>query len=885
MKESQPKTIFLKEYTPPQYIIKTVDLRFDLDEDATLVSSRMRIRRAAGAPASSPLVLEGNELQLLSIKLDDELLDPQAYTQTESTLTVHNVPKQFQLQIRTQLYPQKNTSLIGLYKSSGNFCTQCEAEGFRNITFFIDRPDVLARYTTTVVADEQRYPVLLSNGNLLFSGRFDNGKHWVTWRDPHPKPSYLFALVAGDLACIEDRFSTCSGRDVDIKFYTQAHNADQCEHAITSLKKAMRWDEQTYGREYDLDIYMVVAVDDFNMGAMENKGLNVFNTKYVLAKPETATDSDFLNIESVIGHEYFHNWSGNRVTCRDWFQLSLKEGFTVFRDQEFSADMGSRGVQRIEDVNILRTFQFREDAGPMAHPVRPDSYEEINNFYTMTVYNKGAEVVRMLHHLVGQQGFRQGTDLYFERHDGEAVTTDDFVKAIEDANHIALSQFKRWYSQAGTPVVEVERDYDETAQTLTLSFRQHCPSTPGQQEKSPFHIPIAVGLLDRNGRDHPINTDADAVSLAGQGNCMVQLREPKQKIVFRNLSHEPVPSVLRGFSAPVKLNIALSDEERCFLMSHDSDPFNRWEAGQQLAVKIILHIAEDIRTDRTPVIPDIFVQAFAKTLTGDNTDRAMTAEILSLPSENYLAEFTDPLDPYLIHQSRLVLARHLASELRDDFSAVYMDLVSSGSYTIDPQAIGRRALRNTCLGYLMETEDPSCFELAKQQLEFATNMTDELAALSCLIHTDNPHREPSLQAFYEKWKGENLVMDKWLSIQALSRLPDVLDHVKALLQHPVFSLKNPNKTRALIASFSHYNVHFHQRDGSGYAFLADKVLELDGMNPQVAARLVNAFTTWRRLASPYREAMHQALIRIGDAKLSKDVFEIVHKSLGEQKAP
>ena len=888
-----PRTIRLADYQAPAFAIEHVELHFDLDPDTTRVSSRLQLRRQR---PGEPLVLAGHDLTLVSVTLDGRPLGDDDYRRDAQSLTLDELPDSCELAIVTDIHPAANTSLGGLYTSGGNFCTQCEAEEFRKITYYLDRPDVMARFTTTIVADKAQYPVLLSNGNLVDHGELAGGRHWAKWEDPFPKPSYLFALVAGDLARIADTFTTMSGRRVDLHIYVQHHNVDKCEHAMRSLQKAMRWDEQTYGREYDLDLYMVVAVDDFNMGAMENKGLNVFNSRYVLARPDTATDADYLGIESVIAHEYFHNWSGNRVTCRDWFQLSLKEGFTVFRDQEFSADMNSRGVQRIQDVNVLRTHQFREDAGPMAHPVRPESYVEINNFYTVTVYNKGAEVVRMLAHLVGTETFRRGTDLYFARHDGQAVTTDDFVRAIEDAaqgsasvarggtprataSEIDFSQFKRWYSQAGTPQVSVRHRYDAYRKTLTLDITQQCPPTPGQPDKLPFYIPLGVGLLDAEGRDLPLCLEGEAT--AGEINRVLHLREAEQSFVFRDVPAGATPSLLRGFSAPVKLDDDLTDAQRYFLMAHDSDPFSRWEAGQRMAVKTLLGLIDAIHAERPLVLNDAFVDGFARTLADTRLDPALSALALSLPAENYLAEFMQPVDPQAIHEAREFLRRALAERLRPQLEAVYARNIDAGEYRIDGAAIGRRALKNTCLAYLSRLGDSEAIALAEGQFAEAGNMTDSMAALACLANLPGTAGERALDSFYARWHEEPLVVDKWLGIQATAGLPDTLERVRALTRHEAFSLKNPNKVRALIGAFAGGNpARFHAADGAGYRFLADHVLELDRLNPQVAARIAGPFTQWRKYDDARQALMREQLQRLLDEPgLSKDVYEVVSKSL------
>lgn len=877
-----PGTIYLSEYKPTDYLVDTVDLHFDLHETASVVTSTLGIRRRDGIAETQPIVLHGENLKLLSISLDGTPLTETDYQVDEEQLTIHRVPDVFTLQIKTEINPQANTSLNGLYISSGNFCTQCEAEGFRRITYMYDRPDIMAKYSTTIVADKNSFPVMLSNGNLVDQGQSstDKDRHWVKWEDPYPKPTYLFALVAGNLERIEDHFQTQSGRNVTLHIYVQSHNIDKCEHAMRSLKKAMKWDEEVYGREYDLDIYMIVAVDDFNMGAMENKGLNVFNSKYVLAKPETATDNDYDGIEGVIGHEYFHNWSGNRVTCRDWFQLSLKEGFTVFRDQEFSADMGSRGVRRISDVNILRTHQFREDASPMAHPVRPDSYVEINNFYTVTVYNKGAEVVRMLHHLLGPEKFRKGTDLYFERHDGQAVTCDDFVKALEDANQVDFSQFRRWYSQAGTPLLSVSRQYNASNKTYSLTIRQSCAATPGQETKQAFHIPLALGLVDKQGNDIPLQLKNESSAI--MGTRVIDVVKEEQTFEFVNVPDEPIPSLLRGFSAPVKVDIELSDEERYFLMANDSDDFNRWDAGQQQAVKIIKSMIEDFHAGKSLQVPEPFIDACRKILTNDSLDKLLAAKSVTLPSEAYIAEFISPIDPVAIHNVCRFIRQALASKLKDQFADVYQKNINQGEYSIEQEEIKKRSLKNVALGYLMECGDTAIHEICYKQFETANNMTDVMASLVSLANNECAQTDEALQQFYAKWKNDLLVVDKWLGIQATSRLPGTLDRVKALVSHESFSLKNPNKIRALIGSFAHGNPsQFHAIDGQGYEFFTDKILEIDKLNPQIASRLSTAFTLWKKYDVERQALMRQQLERIvSTPKLSKDVYEIVSKSLG-----
>ena len=875
-----PKTTRLKDYRPPDYRVETVNLQFDLDESRTTVKSLLTVAcnhdRCEGI---YPFVLQGRDLKLLNLKLDGQPLSEHDYKIEGETLSIIPVPDRFVLEIETECDPVANTELSGLYRSGSMFCTQCEAEGFRKITYYPDRPDVLAKFMTTIVADKKKYPVLLSNGNLIGSGDLQDGRHFAKWHDPFPKPAYLFALVAGDLARIEDRFTTLSGREVTLHIYVQHHNRDKCGHAMDSLKKAMKWDEETYGREYDLDLFMIVATDDFNMGAMENKGLNIFNSKYVLADERTATDSDFQGIMGVVGHEYFHNWSGDRVTCRDWFQLSLKEGFTVFRDQQFMEDMMSRGVERIGDANLLRTHQFREDAGPMAHPVRPESYVEINNFYTMTVYNKGAEVIRMMRTLLGPEGFRNGADLYFSRHDGQAVTTDDFVKAMEDATGTDLVQFRLWYTQAGTPELTVTRRYDPLEKTYTMTIRQSCPATPGQPVKKPFHIPVALGLLGKDGKDVHLHLMGEKHAAAG--TRVLHVRREEERFTFINMRDEPVPSILRGFSAPVKVKIDLSDDERLFLMTHDSDEFNRWDAGQQLAVKLLLELVEDHQQGRPLVLDNMFIDAFKETLEGGMDDRMFQAFALALPSETYLADFMPVIDPEAIHAARRFVQQTLAAVLKDSFLAVYRANEEPGPYHIDQPAMGKRSLKNTCLGYLMELDDDDdVLRLCVDQYRTGGNMTDVMAALVNLANSARPERAGALASFYETWKNDPLVMDKWLAIQATSRLPGTLGTVKALLTHPVFTLRNPNKVRALIGAFASNSVRFHDLSGEGYAFVADQVLAIDPMNPQIAARLVSSFTMWKRYEEKRKALMKGQLERMRSAQnLSKDVFEIVSKSL------
>jgi len=880
MTSDAPKTVYLKDYTPPPFLIEEVDLRFELGEETTQVSSTLTIERnPACANSENDLVLDGQELQLVSISVDNTPIARDRYRIDDGRLIVYQVPDTFTLTTCVRIRPQANTSLEGLYTSSGNFCTQCEAQGFRKITWFLDRPDVMSRFTTTIVADRDRYPVLLSNGNPVQDGVLDDGRHWVKWQDPFTKPSYLFALVAGDLACVEDRFTTGSGRDVALQIFVEKHNSDKCDHAMASLKKAMRWDEKVFGLEYDLDIYMIVAVDDFNMGAMENKGLNVFNSKYVLAKPETATDGDFAGIEGVIAHEYFHNWTGNRVTCRDWFQLSLKEGLTVFRDQEFSADMTSAAVKRIQDVRVLRTHQFAEDAGPMAHAVRPESYMEISNFYTVTIYNKGAEVIRMMHTLLGADGFRKGMDLYFQRHDGQAVTTEEFVKAMEDANGEDLSQFRLWYSQAGTPMVRVSGDYDGDAKTFTLMLSQSCPSTPGQAVKQPFHIPIRLGLLDHAGRD--MDLDMGDQYPGSTSERVLNLTESEQHFQFFNVPEAPVVSAARSLSAPVAIDAGRDDAALAFLAGHDSDAFNRWDAAQEFADKAMMRQIDNCRGGRELTLDPAFLASFSRTLAEQKLDRALIAEALTLPGESYLADRMATIDVDAIHAARQSMRRSLAHALEEEFRQVYRSNMSNEAYRYDAESAGRRSLKNLCLSYLMELDDPQLRAWCMSQFQQADNMTDVLAALACFTRTDCPERETVTAEFYQRWQHDTLVLDKWFSLQAMSQLPGTLASVERLMDHPAFDRRNPNKVRALIGAFSHGNqVRFHDASGAGYAFLADRVVELDAINPQVAARLMGAFSRWRKFEGDRQQLMRAQLERIlSTANLSKDVYEVASKTL------
>jgi aminopeptidase N len=830
MREPTPKTIQLKDYAPPEFLIPHVELDVDIREDHAVVKAKLQVKRNAG---TGPLVLDGEALELVSVTLDGKA---PRHELSPDSLTVHEVADAFTLDTVARIVPQKNTTLEGLYGTRHGFVTQCEAQGFRRITWFVDRPDNMARFIVTVHADKAKYPVLLSNGNCIGAGDEKDGRHWATFDDPFLKPSYLFALVAANLEELKDEFVTRSGKKARLSVYVEPGKLDQAGWSMDCLKRAMKWDEERFGLELDLEQYKIVAVGDFNSGAMENKGLNIFNTRYVLARPDTATDADYQAIDAVVAHEYFHNWTGDRVTCRDWFQLSLKEGLTVFRDQEYSSDLYSRAVERIQNVRTLRAGQFPEDAGPMRHPVRPQSYMEIRNFYTMTVYEKGAEVVRMQHTLLGEAKFQAGMKLYFQRHDGQAVTCDDFVQAMQDASGVDLSQFKRWYDVAGTPVLDCSGEYAEGKFTLVVK----------QSMEPPLHIPLAVKV--------------------GSQERVLSVKQAEERFEFA-APDKPVPSLLRGFSAPVILNYPYTEADLVHLMAHDDDAFNRWEAGQRLAAQTILHR----KGEPSPA----FLEAALRVLAGK--DPAFVAEALALPSESFLAEQLPVVDPDALHASRNALRRHIAKALQPELTSAYRALQSDAPYAPDPASIGRRALKNLCLGYLAEL---GLTPLADEQFRRADNMTDAMAALACLANADCPEREPALQAFHEKWRDEPLVVDKWLSVQATSRLPDTLSRVRQLLAHPAFDIKVPNKVYALVRAFAANHVRFHAVDGAGYAFLADRVLELDKLNPQVAARMARGFDRWRKFDAGRQAHARRHLERLRDAEgLSRDVAEIVGKSL------
>ena len=853
-------TIYLKNYQPPAFAVNTVDLDFELHDDHALVTSRLQVKRMH----PGDLYLNGDGLELMSIALNDVPLAASSYRLQGDDLIVAACPDACTLIIVTRIRPEDNTKLSGLYRSNHLFCTQCEAEGFRRMTYFPDRSDVLALYTTRISADKSKYPILLSNGNLIDSGDTDDGRHWVIWQDPFKKPSYLFALVAGRLACVTDYFTTCSGKTVELRIYVEPGNEDKCGHAMASLKKAMRWDEEQYGREYDLNIFMIVAVSDFNMGAMENKGLNIFNSKYILARPDTATDQDYAGIESVVAHEYFHNWTGNRITCRDWFQLSLKEGLTVFRDQEFSRDMHSRDVNRILDVKTLRNIQFPEDAGRMSHPVRPESYQEINNFYTATVYNKGAEVIRMQQTLLGEAGFRRGMDLYFERHDGQAVTIDDFVAAMEDANGVDFTQFKRWYSQAGTPVVAVSTEYHDGRLSLTLS--QSCPATADDTVKEPFHIPIRMALFDAAGAPLPLKTP------------VLELRERQQTFHVDGLNAKPLVSLLRDFSAPITLSAPASSDEWQALLRFETNGFAKWDAAQRLALACITDCYHAPRTEWC--VPESLLDAYRHVLADERLDPALRAELLTPPSFEDVASTLTAVDVERVEVARDFFRIELGRALFALAAETYPALWQQEDHAMEGKAYGRRKLRNVCLSLMMKGDEAQALPYCETQFANAQTMTDQIAGLALLVNSGHAGaREKAITDFYQQWQKDELVLDKWFALQASADVPDALIQVQRLLSHPAFNLKNPNKVRALIGAFSQANPrHFHALDGSGYAFLTEMLLQLDKINPQIAARLATPFTRWQRLDAPRQASMKQQLTRLAGADLSRDLREVVEKS-------
>ena len=865
--------IRLRDYRVPAYLIPQTELHFELDEDVTEVVATLQLQRnPASTEDPSTLRLLGERLDLREVRLNGALLPEARYQRDEEGLTLYDLPEQATLQLRTCLRPQDNTTLEGLYRSNGLFCTQCEAEGFRHITYFLDRPDILSRYRTTIVADSSRYPVLLSNGNLTASGQYEDGRHWVCWEDPYPKPCYLFALVGGDLGCLEDEFITASGRQVALKIYTEAEQVDQCQHAMGSLKRAMRWDEERFGLEYDLDIYMIVAVQDFNFGAMENKGLNLFNARYILSRFDTATDEDFENIESVVAHEYFHNYTGNRVTCRDWFQLSLKEGLTVFRDQEFTSDLHSRAVKRIQDVRFLRDYQFPEDSGPTAHPVRPEHYLEINNFYTATVYEKGSELIRMLQTLLGRDAFTRGVQHYLKKHDGQAATVEDFLRALAEASDQELTAFSHWYGQAGTPEVVARGEYRADQQEYRLHFQQFYPSLSSAGARQPVPIPIRWGLLGTQGGELAANQDAPKVFL---------LEGSEAELTVKNVPQTPVPSLLRQFSAPVRLQFDYSAEELALLYQRDSDEFNRWDAGQRLAAQWVVNGVSALEAGEVIPEPTLLLESWRQILRHPPADLSFLSQLLTLPQEGYLSAQFAALNPDVLCKVLWGLQQKLGTEFRDQWRHAYAAHAGAEAEDLSAAAIGKRRFRNLCLTYLGWSAETEVSSLALQQFQQSRNMTEAMGALGVLTHLDNEEREQALGAFYEKWQHDSLVLDKWFRLLAGSRRTNVLTEVQALLEHEKFSYRTPNRVRALIGGFSQGNFfRFHRQDGQGYRWLAAQIQLLDTRNPQVASRLLTPLVRWKQFASPFREQMRSALHQISRTPaLSRDVFEIVSKSM------
>lgn len=877
----KPEPIYLKDYRAPDFLVESIDLRFELGEEITQVHAKIQFcRNSNQGRHQRPLVLQGEALKLISLRYDNKSLAPHEYTLSPTELRIDKVGELFTLEIVTEIAPQKNTALSGLYRSGKLFCTQCEAQGFRRITYYLDRPDVMAPFTTTIVADKTRYPVMLSNGNLIEKGELKDNLHWVKWEDPFKKPSYLFALVAGDLAKISDSYVTQSGRKVALEIFVEAQNKDKCAHALRALKSAMRWDEKTYGREYDLDIYMIVAVNDFNMGAMENKGLNIFNSKYVLVSEDTATDQDFQNVEAVIGHEYFHNWTGNRITCRDWFQLSLKEGLTVFREQQFCADQGSPTLERIKDARLMRTRQFAEEAGPMAHPVRPASYIEINNFYTATVYNKGSEVIRMLHTLLGEAKFKKGMDLYFERHDHQAVTIEDFVSAFADANDVDLQAFQRWYHQAGTPTVEALGTYEAASKQFILMLKQTTPVTPADlAPKKPFVIPIKIALYGDQGEKLSLKTQSP-LTQTESGTYFV-LDKSEEKIIFEGINAKPIPSLLGNFSAPVKLSYAYTQAELAVLISADEDKFNQWDAAQRMSGDVIHALMEAHKKNQTMSVPGTWIEAYRHLLKHPITDPGFLAEMLVIPSFNYLAQGLEVIEVDSLKAAREALLKAYATDLEPELATLYQLAKKSDDGSLSAMSRGYRSLKNVCLYYLVRTLKPQAVMLAKTQYDEGRNMTDIMGALGAMSQSADPIRDKLFEDFYAKWKTDPLVVNKWLSLQACSELPQVLEKIKQLTSHEAFDLRNPNKVYALIYAFGMSNPEsFHDSKGEGYDFIADQVLKLNQSNPQVAARLMESLTGWKRLDPLHGNLMKAALLKIqAQGSLCEDVYEIVTKSL------
>ncbi len=871
MRTEEPRAIHLKDYRAPEYRISEISLDFILEPETTRVTAVSKVTRTG----AGPLTLNGEQLKLLSVEVNGKAYP---YRAGEETLTLADLPDQFTLRIVTEISPANNTALEGLYVSNGIFCTQCEAEGFRRITYFLDRPDVLAVYTTRIEADKAKYPTLLSNGNPIEQRDLPNGRHFAVWHDPFPKPCYLFALVAGDLGHIRDTFTTMSGRKVDLRIYVEHGNEPKAAYAMDSLKRAMKWDEETYGREYDLDIFMIVAVSAFNFGAMENKGLNIFNDKLLLASPDTATDDDYARIESVVAHEYFHNWTGDRITCRDWFQLSLKEGLTVYRDQTFSQDMRSKG-RRIDDVKMLRMRQFREDAGPLAHPVQPQSYIAIDNFYTATVYEKGAEVIGMLNTLVGPEGYRKATDLYFERHDGEAATVEDWVKCFEDSNGRDLEQFRLWYRQAGTPVVEAKGAYDPAEKTYTLTLKQTVPPTPGQPEKKPMHMPIRLGLVSQDGRALPLTLEGE--NAAGPDERVVELRKAEETFVFTGVEEAPLLSIGRHFSAPVIFKTDLDRRGRAALMGRDKDEFNRWEQGQALATELLLEMIKSAQSGEPPKTDPIYLEAMGDVLSRAREDQAFAAQMLVPPLESELALAMTPADPDAINAARVALIRAVASAHGKTIRELYESLAERGAYSPDAKSAGKRALRNALLRYVTAADDEVAADIADRHYRSATNMTDMIAGLAALSRMNSQKRDDAFAHFYDRFRSEALVLDKWMMLQAGAPLPGTVDGVRALMTHPHFDIKNPNRVRSLVGAFSGNHLCFHAKDGRGYALVGETVRKLDGLNPKMSAGMASAFENWRRYDEKRQALMRAELEKtLKSEGISPNLFEVTTKILG-----
>ena len=876
MKLSDPKPIHLKDYTVPPYLIESVDLEFDIELPDTKVRSRIHFKKNPKHTGKNQLPLNGAFFELQSMAVDEKPLDLNTLDIKDNVLTLTELPDEFQLETHTLLKPEENTALEGLYKSGQILCTQNEAEGFRRITYFPDRPDVMATYTTTIIANKKQFPYLLSNGNLVDSADLENGRHMCKWHDPHKKPCYLYALVAGDLGLVEDSFTTKSGRNVRLQLFVDRGDEYRGHHAMNSLKESMRWDEETYNLEYDLDIYMIVSVNSFNAGAMENKGLNIFNSKYVLADPETATDDEYEAIQGVIGHEYFHNWSGNRVTCRDWFQLSLKEGLTVYRDQEFTSDLTSRPVKRLNDVNLLRTHQFAEDAGPMAHPVRPGSYISVNNFYTLTVYEKGSEVVRMIHTIIGDKNFKEGLSLYFSRFDGQAVTTDDFVTCMEEISNIDLTQFRNWYDQAGTPSVSASWEYNKDSSELSLTLKQSCAPSPGQDSKKPYHIPVSIALFNSDGKRIPFTFEGDT-----QTNKVLHLKSETQTFKLEQVKGFHTTSLLRNFSAPINLKTQHTDDELCFLMANDDDAFCKWEASQQLALKTIKQNIESLKQSQNLVVNENYIKAFKAIINDQALDPAFKAKLLIIPDYLYISQFVDEIDPDLIFKSRDFLMESIVNAHFDDLLSLYNSLLDSNNSELTSEFSSQRTLRNEVLDLLGYKKSEDIHKLAFDQYNNAKNMTDRLGALSYLNDVGSDLRKSAMEDYYKRFESDTLTMDKWFTLIATSKLPNVLDEIKRVQEDKTFDIKVPNKCYSLFFRFGRANpLRFHDKTGEAYKFFADTIIRVDKLNPQVASRLTSVFNHWKKFEPTRKALMKEQLQRIVDEEgLSSNVFEIASKAL------